>query len=70
MDDGDPFEEYSYAFEFIQMEGDSDEITLVCHPSRKLSMDEYIEALYDFLKSFEVEGIMAEAQRVPGDFLH
>jgi hypothetical protein len=70
-DDSDPYgEEIEYMFEFVQAVGDADTITLVCHSSRKLSMDEYVEALYDFLKKFEVEEILRDAQREPGSLLH
>lgn len=63
QDENDPYAyELEYAFEILEPEEGDDSVTLICHPSRKLSLDEYIEALREFLTTFEVEGIMREAR--------
>jgi hypothetical protein len=71
QDSDDPYAEY-LTYEFILIESDEKDnsIQLTCNPSRKLTLDEYIEALKQFISQHEVSEEFAAAQRGPGDLLN
>lgn len=63
MDRSDPdepdYEELSYTFEIVEPDvSNTDAITLICHPSRRLTMDEYTEALQEFLNRIDIAQTM------------